>query len=117
MLIMQAQELEEGARIWHNLANQSVVFLAGPWQNTNEPIWYVTVCDWDGKISLVNISDLHVEKPEPKVGDVWRKDGVRAYVVEVGDKYVVYKKNPLDGDSAVVARVKDDFTNFFNRIS
>ena len=115
MLIMQARNLVEGARIWNRAENDSVAFLAGPWQNAHEAQWFVTCQDGNGVIRLLNLNDLDIWRQMPKEKEFWDNSNTQVYIVEVGDKYVIFKHHKHDGENTAVARLKNDFVCLFKK--
>jgi hypothetical protein len=84
MLIMEARELNEGDKVYRTGGTFEVItFLAGPWQNLNQHVWFITGRDSDGTVRLFNLNSLTASCPLPEEGDTWYD------VHAVGSKYII----------------------------
>jgi hypothetical protein len=114
MLIMEAQELSEGQKIW-NRANEEISFLSGPFKETNRANWYLVGRTQSGQIALFNLNELTMICPnEPMEDEIWvSKDGY-AFIVEVTKTFVIYKKHRSDSLDDAIIMTKHNFIIRFN---
>lgn len=112
MLIMQAEQLERGVKIWNNFLNEEVTFLAGPFKTLNRAEWFVTAYNHDGDVKLYNLNNLSLTRTLPEKGDHWvNAKGNNAFVVDVTGNFVIYKANRNDSDEQAFVTTVNHFTS------
>ncbi|QOI67616.1 hypothetical protein SEA_BEUFFERT_248 [Streptomyces phage Beuffert] len=123
MLIMQAEELHKGQRIYQvfnlNSNFREVHFLAGPFKNDNQPVYHIVCRDENGHVRLYNLNEVTLYPPVPEEGEVWENKTTQTQyeVKEVGKKYIVLAYTPSAGHDSPHAISVEKFTKNYRKVA
>jgi hypothetical protein len=109
MLIKQAKGLNEGDTVYTSEGFKPITFLAGPFQNLNQAVWFITGRNEDGEVQLFNLNHIVLNRKMPIVGELWRTAyGATAHIRDLTGNFVIFAETIFDdNDSCNVMTVND----------
>jgi hypothetical protein len=113
MLIMQAENLSKGEVVQTHQGDK-ISFLAGPFRNTNQAVWFIVARDAFGIVHLHNLNNLTGAGIEPEADQIWREPGdVRVKIIEVTPTFVIFKSVVNSNTAEAQVMEKSKFVKSF----
>lgn len=114
MLIMQAEELSCGDRIFQHTGwdFHTLTFLAGPFKNENDESWFLVAKNSNGEVGLFNLNEVSIKSVEPKAEQTWHRNSADVIIIEVTPRFVIYR-GPRASNQDAMVMTKEGFVHFF----